>query len=228
MLLLILQSVFAMTNTQLLPTDTYLPVGFDTNDTNVQIAYDGYYPDSCYKYLPPSYEVDIENREIRITNNVFHSENTICTKAISEYDKIMDLGPIPVEGTYKVLFQSPNGEMSLFDKIVVAKPKDENNIDDDYYAPVAKVKVLEMGERTKVRLIVKSNNTCLKLKEPEVSVHKNVIQVLPTMEERDPNCENDGGSVRIVKDIELNAAKGKYLLHVRSMNGKGLNQFVEL
>lgn len=202
----------------------YIPDGFDSNDL-VQIVGEGLFRDSCYRPASVRVDVDHENRKISVSPTAYLYDG-MCLQMLIPYDQAIDVGFLKA-GKYQVVQKSLGTETQLGDvKVRVAT----NASPDDYlYAPVHQAYFMsKAGGKATVKLAGEFTNSCMKLADVTVSVQPRVIVLQPIsqVENRD-DCTQ--GKFTYEKEVEIaNLKAGRYLLHVRSLNGKAINTLVDV
>jgi len=199
----------------------FVPVGFDDNDEAV-VVLDGYIGDPCQKLRTPVVEIDIVQKTIRVTPMSERVGNH-CPEIYVPYQQVVSLGVLP-EGRYFVqTFDERLGE------ILVIKRAPSSSPDDYLYAPVESAHITSrLDGQTTAIIQGRFTDTCLAMDEARVIESGRVFEVLPIMKKmaRDPQ-----GNACAVTDkpfesrVELpRLSAGRYLLHVRSLNGQSVNQ----
>lgn len=201
----------------------YIPEGFDSNDS-VQIVGEGLFRDSCYKPGSVRVDVDHEMRRVTLSPTAYQYEG-VCLQMLIPYDQALDIGFLKA-GNYEVVQKTLGTETFLGDvQVRVAT----NAAPDDYlYAPVhqAYFENKSVGRAT-VKLAGEFTNSCMKLADVIVSVQPKVIVLQPIsqIEER-VGCRE--GKFTYEREVQItNLKPGRYLLHVRSLNGKAINTLVD-
>jgi hypothetical protein len=202
----------------------YIPDGFDTND-NAQIVAEGLFRNSCYR--PASVKVDVDHNAKTITlHPTAYQYDGYCLQVMIPFDQAMDVGILKA-GTYQVI-QEVMGEQSVLGPMKVRVAT--NSAADDYlYAPVSQAYYeKKQGERATVKVSGEFTNSCMKLADVMVSVQPNVIVLQPISALQDRgDCVQ--GKFPFEKQVQLpNVKTGRYLLHVRSLNGKSVNTLVDV
>ncbi len=199
----------------------YTPDGFDSND-NVQIVGEGVFSNSCYRHAETKVWVDHEKMTIRL-GPVAYKYGGYCLQVILPYDRTVDIGILNA-GTYKIV-QSVSGR-SL--GTITIKPATTLDPDDYLYSPVSQALVQSKNGKTGVYLMGDFPLSCMKMKEVKFQVQPDVLVVQP-ISEIDPSqpCVQGKFPFSVNKDVgAMNA--GRYLLHVRSINGKAINNLFDV
>jgi hypothetical protein len=199
--------------------EIYVPGGFDNNDV-VQIVGEGIFRNTCFRPGPANAVLDQKNFTITLYATEYEYSG-ICMQMILPFERTLDVG-ILKDGTYKV-FQ--NGE--LMDTFKVSKAGSFQP-DDHLYAPITQAFFRQEGNVSKVLLSGEFSTDCLKIDRIQTAVEKKVLVIQPitSMEERE-KCKPGKFPFNAVASIE-NIPQGRYLLHVRSMNAKAVNNIVEV
>lgn len=208
--------------------------GFDDNDT-VQVVLDGALPNSCYSLGEHTVTVNEEKKTVTVKQFAVRKKDGICAQnganlPIDAQMMIPFQGDVLVgqlnKGEYSVNFQAQGGEKARrFD--VTSAPA--TSIDNVRYAAVNNAyvpDVVKSGENVVARLSGILNSSCTQL-APEITVLKegDVTVVMPPVV-----VTFNGPCLQVirpfVRDLPLGPAgqEGRYLLHVRSMNGRSVNR----
>ncbi len=122
-----------------LPIDQIFSVerGFDTTDM-IEVAVQGYMPNSCYRLHKGSAYVDRVHKRILINVEGYVTRNEVCLPMITPYLEVIHLGPLEA-GQYQI-YSVLNPETHAMIQI----EKSPNNDQDNYlYAPVDTVELTE-------------------------------------------------------------------------------------
>lgn len=197
----------------------YIPEGFDDND-NIQILGAGMYPTTCYRNAETTVSVDEAQKRIQLNPTALYYSG-ICLQVLLPFERVLDLGLLKA-GTYSI-FQNDNpnsiGQINVRHAL-------NSEPDDESYAPVSQVFVQSKNAKTQVLITGEMPTSCMKLKEIRVDVQNDVIVLLPIIEMKSQPCTPGKYAFESAKD--LNVKPGRYLIHVRSMNGKSINNLVEI
>lgn len=199
----------------------YIPEGFDDND-NVQIVGEGIFPNSCYRPADSDASVDQDRKEI-ILNPMAYKYIGYCLQVLLPFQMSFQFGPLK-EGTYQIK-QSPSGPSLGALKI----HRSTTSEPDDYlYAPVNQAFLSVSSSSVKALLTGDFPLSCMKMKEIKFQIQHDVIIIQP-LAEIDSSKACTQGSFPFSTSVDLNSIKsGKYLLHIRSMNGKSVNSLVKI
>jgi len=205
-------------------TDTrnvFVPVGFDDNDETT-VVLDGYLPDPCHRLRQPDVQIDAQKKTVTITPFGERFQG-YCPDFIVPYHQIVSLGKLRASD-YTVRVLGTDLQQPL--AVTVAK----NPGPDDYlYAPIDRAEVLKTGHgKMQARLHGRFTDTCLVIEEVKVKNSGKTIEVLPIMKllARPPHglpCRPIERPFTAKVDLPQLAA-GRYLLHVRSLNGQAVNE----
>lgn len=199
------------------PMVLYVPLGFDDND-EITAVVEGLLPDPCHKLRAPEVTPVGDRLEIRIKASL---EKGWCPDVPVPFTQVVPLGVLR-PGNYRV-----TAGKDLNEPLPVAAAKAPTK-DDHFYAPIDAARVF-VSNRVRVVLEGRFTNTCLRIKEVRaLPLHRKTFVLLPIAEmtERDP----DGNRCKF-KMISFNekvelppVVGGRYLIHVRTMNGQALNE----
>lgn len=208
--------------TEIEAEELFIPVGFDDND-EVTAVLAGYLPDPCHRLIKPYLSIDPVFKQITVSVRTrrFAAE---CPAVAVPFTLEVPIGALP-SGNYEVVTKSGN----LKGKLSVARSS--AHLPDDYlYAPVdsARIEYLADGRRLAI-LEGHFTNTCLKMQETKVILTGRTIQVIPIMkfgltEECGKICRIEERAFKIQVELPALPEEGRYLLHVRSLNGQAVNE----
>lgn len=209
--------------------NVFTPLGFDDND-NVEIVVHGHFTNSCTKVGPISAQVDEATHTIVVRALSWRYDHPLCDaeEMYTPFTQSAQLGLLK-EGTYRVSVESSELQVS---PLVVAKA--HNPLPDDYmYAPVDQISVHEDASTRQQVVTLRGEfepipRGCLVLKRVDASVSgSHVIVVQPIVEVSDVNCP----STRYPFETSFTLPQffsGRYLFHVRVLNGQSLNKVYDL
>lgn len=210
-------SVFASAPVVRVSTQTvFVPKGFDDND-QVTIVLDGYLPSSCYRIDRTEKVVNQEARTVKVTQfaRVYPGP---CLLMLVPFTVELSLGVLP-HGDYEI--EANDGHLKRSLNIVSST---NSGPDDYFYAPIDKARV-ERGASGNYHAVLEGRftNSCMSLGEVRTTYSGPTIEVLPIMEVADrSDCHPQ--EVPFSKIIPINyLLPQRYLLHVRSLNGKAVN-----
>lgn len=199
----------------------YIPNGFDNND-NVQITGEGMFPNTCYRYATTSVQVDHTAKTIRLNTEAFKYPG-MCLQVIVPFDRVVDVG-ILKEGDYSVITNNDNQTVG---RVSIHSSKTKN-ADDFLYASVSQAYFQSKNSVNKVFLSGNHPSRCLKIKEVKSDVQSDVVIIQPIVE-MDPSEHCVGGQFPYETSVDVGSMKpGRYLLHVRTINGKSVNNLIDV
>ncbi len=217
-------SAWAQNGPQLLASTieaSYLPDGFDSND-QVQIVIEGTYRDTCSKAAGTRFTVNPASKTIQVSAYEYRY-SAACLDVLVPHDEVVNLGVVQA-GTYQVLL---SGGRSLGRLNINMATK--SSPDDYLYAPISQAYIKNVNGKLALTLSGVFSNSCMRLLKIVSNVQNNVVtvqplaQLLPTA----TNCIQ--GRFPFEQTAYVQAAKsGRYLLHVRSLNGKAINSLFDL
>lgn len=217
-------TAFADNNPVVVParfSKVYVPDGFDDND-NVQIVGEGMFSNSCYRYASTEVSVDHNNKKIRLTPTAYKYSG-MCLMVIMPFDRALDLG-ILKKGTYSIVQGQEERQIGHITIHAAIKPE----ADDYMYAPITQAFFKSDGITNHVFLTGNFPLSCMKLKEVKTHVQSDVFVLQPIVEiDKSVPCAE--GEYPFETSVNAGALKqGRYLIHVRSMNGKSINSLVDV
>lgn len=206
----------------------YAPGGFDDND-NIQVVIEGIFPNTCYKSGPS--KVSIAGERIQIAQMAYYYDGH-CFQMMVPYEKVIDIGILKAQN-YSV-FVADEVSPSAFLPVKEAK---NDKTDDHLYAPVKKAELVSKNPYV-LELIGIFPNRMMQIDHVIVNRPLNhVIDVLPIAkvdETRRSGIGSAGGSLAEapvpfthtvdLSDIQAGIQEsGRFLIHIRSLNGQSVN-----
>jgi hypothetical protein len=199
----------------------YVPVGFDDND-NVQIIATGEFAHTCYRQAETKVTVDQTKKVITLEPAAYLYDG-LCLQVVLPFERVINLGVLST-GTYSIMQQ---GNSKVMGKLVIKRAL-RAEPDDYLYAPITQAYLHGEGARSEVRLTGFFPSTCMSMQEVKVDVQSDVIVVQP-IAQMAQRADCKAAHVPFEQLINVDIQKpGKYLLHVRSMNGNAVNQMVDV
>jgi hypothetical protein len=197
----------------------YVPGGFDSND-HVQIVGEGRFESTCYKPAETDASIDTSKHEIHLSP-VAYKYPGLCLQVILPFERVIDIGILSA-GTYSIFSNGKKlGEIQI-------KKATTQSADDFLYAPVSQAFFRQKGLLSEVLLAGEFPNDCFKIDDVKVTFEPKVIVLQPLAKLEHPSaCREGRFPFYHVVPIYL-APVGRYLLHVRSMNGKAINSLIEV
>lgn len=226
--LVLLVAGISFSQVQELPTlryskiDTgYIPYGFDSND-NVQFVIEGVYRDTCSRPAGTQYKVNSQAKIVEVVSYEYRYQGP-CLDVLVPHDEVVNLGVV-ADGNYRVV-QANGFELGrmIITKATKASP------DDYLYAPISQAYLKSRNGQVTVTISGVFSNSCMTLSKVTSQVQPRVISVQPIAEinRSSGGCVN--GSYPFERSIIINNVKaGRYLLHVRSLNGKAINNLFDV
>ena len=220
----------------LVPQLVYLPQGFDNNDS-IEIYIEGHLPSTCYKVGPirATPEVDANGKRIIIENVSYQypsfGTEPLCLPSLVEYDKKVRIGLLKEEGVYEILFKNDNGQLVKKGELPVGVAT--SRLPDEYlYAPVKELSLEKTSQGFDLVMKGAFYSTCMEIKSvdrvfPPQNASR-VIDVLPRVRQNTSvPCKQERRPFeeRISFQTDLT---GRFLIHVRSMNGNALFKSIDL
>ena len=194
----------------------FVPVGFDDNDEIVVVA-DGYLQSSCLKLTTPLVLPDVQTKKIVVQPRAKKMPGECQWDFRVPFTQVVTLSALP-HGSY--LITTEDGKVA--DRLEVKEAK-VDSIDEGKYAPVDKVRV-RVNEEGKFEAVIEGRfpDSCFRVSEMKVEVTGKTIQLLPLMDRNPGTCPPEETAFT-VKKVLPDLSPGRYLLHVRSLNGQSLN-----
>lgn len=223
-----LVAVAGIANAQIEPTKVgsayshmYSPGGFDSND-HVQIVGEGIFRNTCYRPAQTKVRVDETARQI-IVGPAAYEYQGLCLQVILPYNRVIDVGLLK-PGKWEVL-QGPQAER-LGEINVRAAITD--SADDFLYAPVSQAFFQQKGTGAEVLIAGEFSNSCMTLDNVQVTIEPEVLVLQPIAKMASTGACKDGQFPFNKKVSVKILPAGRYLLHVRSMNGNAVNTLVDM
>lgn len=200
----------------------YAPRGFDSND-NVQFVGEGRFRNTCYRPAPGSLKIDDASKTITV-GAVAYEYSGFCLQVILPFQRTIDVGILKA-GAWQVV--EDDAARTKLGEIQIA-PALANTPDDFLYAPIQQAFFQQKGKNSSVILTGQFSSNCLSLESVKVDVQEDVIVVQP-IARMEPFLKCVVTPVNFEKKVSLGKVKpGRYLLHVRSMNGNAINSLVNV
>ena len=198
----------------------YVPGGFDSND-NVQIVGEGMFKSTCYRHAETSVRVDEATHTIYL-GPVAYEYAGLCLQVILPFERVVDVGILKT-GNWKIV--QGDGTQKLGE--VNIKKALSDSPDDYLYAPISQAFFQQTGGVSQIFLTGDFPNECMSMDDIKVTLEKDVIVVQPIVKmESRASCKNGKFPFAQSVSVDLIPA-GRYLLHVRSMNGHAVNSLVD-
>jgi hypothetical protein len=199
----------------------YMPRGFDSND-RTQLVVESYLPNTCYKVGPHKVQVDASSKAIKVEQWVYRYPG-ICLQVIVPFHKVVDIGILDAKD-YQILDAKSGDALGTLSVTRAINP----GPDDYLYAPVTDARVETKSEEERV-LIVEGvfNNSCFGMDNIKVDVQAKVVVVLPIAKETQGEACKEGKFAFKIEQPLPKLNFGRYLLHVRSMNGQAINKLFD-
>lgn len=204
-------------------SSAYIPGGFDSND-RAELVVEGLFPNTCYRVGPYEKSMDSTGKELLITQMAYKYQG-MCLMMLVPFSQTVQMG-IMKANTYTV--KDGNSGRGMGELPV----RLATNVgpDDFLYASVqdAYVGVVD-GNKRAIVLQGELPGDCWAIKEKKVVLDgKNVLAVMPIIEKiRKNNCNDYRMQFMTTVDVP-EVTPGRYLLHVRSLNGQAINKLVDL
>jgi len=212
--------------------------GFDDND-QVEAVVNGHLPNHCHLAGETKVEIDNGQKKIRIEQEVILRDVKICHQGAEDrsrdshppvrFSKTVIMGQLD-KGTWSLSFHSSETGQESVRRFEIARASSDS-IDELTYAPVTRAFIPEIFYETADAQVVLSgafSQSCEALDEIQVKNLGDVIVLLPTSKRM--NAQRCRGQIRpLERVISIGALRaGRYLLHVRTMNGTAINQVFEV
>ncbi|MCM0606919.1 MAG: hypothetical protein KA715_12585 [Xanthomonadaceae bacterium] len=203
----------------------YIPPGFDSNDSNVQLVVEGMLKDSCHQAAMGSAKVNTASKTITVTGETYVRKG-LCIQVMTPFHQVYDLKKLPA-GKYDVV--QPTSESRYELGQLKVKPSSTQSADDYLYAPVTQAYfTYDTNGNPFVRISGYFTNSCMSVKDIKVDVKENVITVLPIAQlKKNTTCNK--GRFKFNKSVDIsNVELGRYLLHVRTAGSQAINTLIDI
>ncbi|MEK7355323.1 MAG: hypothetical protein AAB250_02670 [Bdellovibrionota bacterium] len=200
----------------------YAPGGFDSND-QVQIVGEGIFRNTCYRPTEPKVRIDELKHQIFVGPAAYEYSG-FCLQVILPFTRVVDVG-ILKPGKWEI-FQGPQADR-LGEVTVRAAITD--SADDFLYAPISQAFFQQKGTGADVLITGEFSNSCMQLDSVMVTIEPEVLVLQPVakMDTTAGVCKD--GKFPFSKKVSIKILPlGRYLLHVRSMNGNAVNTLVTM
>jgi hypothetical protein len=201
----------------------YAPGGYDSND-HIQFVGEGIFRNTCYRPAQESVQVDSGTRTITV-GPVAYEYSGFCLQVILPFQRVVDVGILKV-GNWKVI--ETNGTSKALLGTISIQPALTNNPDDALYAPINQAFFQQKGSISEITLTGEFPNSCMALEDVKVTVEKEAVVIQPFAKMDVASACRDG-KFEFTKTVSVTGVReGRYLLHVRSMNGNAVNTLIDI
>ena len=199
----------------------FVPRGFDSND-NVEVVGVGNFAHSCYHIAPADVAVDQQAHTISLSP-VAYRIGGMCLQVQLPFARVVEVG-ILNPGHYQIIQSADHKDLGSLD-VELAKG---GAVDNFLYAPISQAFYTQENGASQVRLTGYFPNSCMRMKEVRSTVSADTIVILPIVEMNDNgNCLAQPTAFKAVTNLSK-LKLGRYLLHVRSMNGHSINEIIDV
>lgn len=207
----------------------YIPGGFDTND-HVQIVGEGTFMNTCYRSAPTEVAIDHSRKLIELSPKAYFYTGCFCSQVLVDHNRVIDLGLMKTGSPYQIV-QNGGGKDGIQLGQLAIRAATKSDPDDFKYAPISQAFLSSRGGENTITLRGEFRNTCRTLADVIVKVEPKVIVVQPISdvdEERENRQDCEEGHFPFEEVVKVDGLKkGRYLLHVRSLNGTAINDLVD-
>jgi hypothetical protein len=199
----------------------YAPGGYDSNE-QVQRVGVGMVRNTCDRPAETTVQIDEANQKI-LVGPVAYEYAGLCLQVILPFQRVIEVG-ILKPGQWEVIQASSSERLGT----VSVKAATRESPDDFLYAPVSQAFLRQRGMITEVLLAGSFPNSCFSLDTVKVTIEPEVLVLQPIAKvKKTQGCVDGSYPYSKVVSIPL-VSKGRYLLHVRSMNGNAVNSLVDV
>lgn len=206
--------------------------GYDDNDL-VEVVLWGYLPNGCYQIAQATVDKDSRGMPVRIHQMATKSVDGVCANQDTLPDSLkypvpftteLVLGNLPM-GDFTIEYNTPNGKAERTINIAHAEAL---TIDNQPYASVSNAQVREIlpaNQDAVVTITGVLNNSCAYLTDDFEVVRQPDVMVLLPVVRYHQNTECAFYLRPFERTVNLGKLEpGRYLLHVRSQQGKAVNR----
>jgi hypothetical protein len=199
----------------------YIPNGFDSND-QVQFVVEGTYRDTCSKPADTRFTINTSSKTIHVSAFEYRYSGP-CLDVLVPHDEVINLGIIP-PGRYQVVQSGGRSLGNLNVNLAISSSPDEF-----LYAPISQAYLKNANGRMALTLSGVFTNSCMKIQKIVSNVQNNVVTVQPIALLLPTATHCVIGRFPFEETVFLKPVRsGRYLLHVRSLNGKSINNLFDL
>lgn len=215
------------------------PEGYDANDPEVVFVLDGMLPNSCYKVSNQSAVRVPDTNHFEIHQYALRSSEGDCApgaklpehkSAPVPFKTEVEVGQL-AQGEYTYSYSTVTSAGSATKSLRVAAVPSvvepgARGSDSEPYAMVDNAYVtknVSAGEPIRVMLSVLLNSSCVHMAETKVTRVGDTIVLRPNIRVSPPPCMERIQPIEVSVKVDPIAEPGRYLLHVRSMNGVAQN-----
>ena len=202
---------------------TFAPSGFDDND-QTQVVLEGSLDNDCYRLAKPRVTIDQTAKLIQIQPTADYFQ-WMCLEVLVPWTQVVDLGTLAA-GPYNIKV-GDNGQSET----ITINHSSTISPDDHVYAPIdsTSVTVDDASRTITATLRGRFTTRCAEFEEIRVLDSGKTIQVLPIMKAGTSRTCRDRREVTFEQDVNIPwRDAGRYLVHVRSLNGQAVNQVFEV
>ncbi len=199
---------------------TFVPQGFDDND-RTEIVIEGKLANDCYRLEDPSITVDAGRREIIVQPRASYYE-WMCLEVQVPWTQVVNLGRLAAGGWTVKTGSRVDVAMLPVKSSSTVRP------DDHVYAPVETLSIEVRDTLAVATIRGHFSSRCAILEDVRMIDSGRTIEVLPIMTPGSARgCEQFNTPFERQLILPQKSA-GRYLVHVRSLNGQSLNQVYQI
>ena len=179
---------------------------------------------TCYRPAPGAVTVD-EARKTILVGPVAYEYSGFCLQVVLPFQRTVDVGLLK-PGQYDILQSTSRGPEQIGSLSI--RPNLTDAPDDFLYAPISQAFFKDGAPNAQVTLAGEYPNSCMKIEKVIVTLEKDVVVIQPIMSYKASTLCQDG-RFAFEEIVKLDAMPaGRYLIHVRSMNGNAVNNLVSV
>jgi hypothetical protein len=209
--------------------------GFDDND-NVEFVLDGELKNACYQLGMSS--VKVEGNVINVSLESHRADDTYCVQddavlpeailAPVPFYKEIELGQLKA-GEYIVRYETGSAVVNKTFHVAQAPTNRQDSLN---YAPVENASIdsiVKIGDTVKLRLTGVLTSSCMHLRDEALVSQEGDVVVVQPLVRVDLTSKCLMYLRPFSQDVTVpNLAEGRYLIHIRSMNGRALNRVLSV
>lgn len=200
-------------------THVFVPSGFDAND-NVEVVIQGFLPNLCHRAPTAHVKVQGQKIEIMMSSLVYKLKSESCGQMIVPFTETVSLGVLG-KGEFHMVINS-NSPWEKNESLQITEAKSDS-IDEFSYAYVTYIEK-ESAPTGHVLLRGYNPSDCYVLDNITYQHNgKDTYSVLPKMKQIRDLCPMKMVPFEYLWKVPEDLNRNEVLLHVRTMNGKSVN-----
>lgn len=219
------------------PDTIFTPMSFD-DQHEAQVVLDGTLPGYCYKVKPTlAPRIDMHKKQIFIRQQMYYYPGAWCAETPIPYTVPVNLGLLK-PGQYEIFIETEGAKPQRMATLPIAiGSASAQTSHQEVYTAISGIDIKRAAsddetprESRNYQITMKGtyNDSCIRFSRVETRVYSNhVIEVLPYSEVSAGPCLQQVWDFDISQDVK-NLPHGRYLIHIRTLNGIPYNTVVDL